>query len=78
MRLPGLVRYFWACVRASVRLCVYAARTRVRVCVSLRERVRDEDGYVWMCGGGDMVYECGCEGGQDENSDYTCASYVAY
>ena len=29
-------------------------------------------------GGGDMVYECGCEGGQDENSDYTCASYVAY
>ena len=64
-----------ACERASVRVC---ARTRVRVCVSLRERVRDEDGYVWMCGGGDMVYECGCEGGQDENSDYTCASYIAY
>ena len=20
----------------------------------------------------------GCEGGQDENSDYTCASYIAY
>ena len=29
-------------------------------------------------GGGDMVYGCGCEGGQDENSDYTCASYIAY
>ena len=27
-------------------------------------------------GGGDMVYGCGCEGGQDENSDYTCASYI--
>ena len=26
-------------------------------------------------GGGDMVYGCGCEDGQDENSDYTCASY---
>ena len=58
-----------------MRVC---ARTRVRVCVSLRERVRDEDGYVWMCGGGDIVYGCGCEGGQDENSDYTCASYTAY
>ena len=23
-----------------------------------------------------MVYGCGCEGGQDENSDYTCASYT--
>ena len=36
---------------------------------------------VCMCacgcvGGGDMV--CGCEGGQDENSDYTCAEYIAY
>ena len=27
-------------------------------------------------GGGDMVYGCGCDGGQDENSDYTCASYL--
>ena len=27
---------------------------------------------------GDMVYGCGCEGGQDENSDYTCAEYIAY
>ena len=27
-------------------------------------------------GGGDMVYGCGCEGGQDENSDHTCASYI--
>ena len=26
-------------------------------------------------GGGDTVY--GCEGGQDENSDYTCASNIA-
>ena len=39
---------------------------------------------VCMCacgcvgGGGDIVYGCGCEGGQDENSDYTCASYIAY
>ena len=34
--------------------------------------------YVCGCvGGGDMVYGCGCEGGQDENSDYTCASYIA-
>ena len=24
-----------------------------------------------------MVYGCGCEGRQDENSDYTCAEYVA-
>ena len=36
---------------------------------------------VCMCacgcvGGGDMV--CGCEGGQDENSDYTCAEYIAH
>ena len=29
-------------------------------------------------GGSDMVYGCGCEGGQDENSDYTCALYIAY
>ena len=29
-------------------------------------------------GGGDVVYSCGCEGGQDENSDYTCAEYIAY
>ena len=29
-------------------------------------------------GGGDMVYGCGCEDGQDENSDYTCAEYIAY
>ena len=25
-------------------------------------------------GGGDMVYGCGCEDRQVENSDYTCAS----
>ena len=36
---------------------------------------------VCMCacgcvGGGDMVYGRGSEGGQDENSDYTCASYI--
>ena len=35
--------------------------------------------YVCGCvGGDDMVYGCGCEGGQDENSDYACASYIAY
>ena len=38
---------------------------------------------VCMCafgcvGGGDIVYGCGCEGGQDENSDYNYASYIAY
>ena len=38
---------------------------------------------VCMCacgcvGGGDVVYGYGCEGGQDENSDYTCAEYIAY
>ena len=40
---------------------------------------------VCMCacgcvgGGRDMVYGCGCgcESGQDENSDYTCASYYS-
>ena len=25
----------------------------------------------------DIVYWCGCEGGQDENSDYTSAEYIA-
>ena len=36
---------------------------------------------IWACGcvgGGDMVYGCGCEGERDENSDDTCASYIAY
>ena len=35
---------------------------------------------VWCVrvGGGDMVYRCGSEGGQDENGDYTCAEYIAY
>ena len=48
---------------------------------------------VCMCacgcvGGGDMVYGCGCEGRQDENSDYThiyslliifeCVSYCLF
>ena len=73
MRLHGLVRYFCACVR----LCVYV-RTPARVCVSLRERERVREMRVGVCmcacgcvGGGDMVYVCGCEGRQDENSDYT-------
>ena len=35
---------------------------------------------VCMCAcgcvrGRDMVYGRGCEGGQDENIDYTCAEY---
>ena len=30
-------------------------------------------------GGRDMVYGCGNEGGQDENSDlYLCRVYIAY
>ena len=38
---------------------------------------------VRMCacgcmGGGDMMYGCRCEVGQDENSDYTCAESIAY
>ena len=36
---------------------------------------------VHACGyvrDGDMVYGCGCEGRQDENSDYTCAEYISY
>ena len=64
------------------RVCVYA-RAPARVCQSMREREREMRVSVCMCacgcvGGGDMVYGCGCEGGQDENSDYTCASYIAY
>ena len=27
-------------------------------------------------GGSDTVHGCGCEGRQDENSDYTCALYI--
>ena len=27
-------------------------------------------------GGGDMVHGCGCEGGQDGNSDHTWAEYI--
>ena len=50
-------------MRASVRVC---ARARARVCQSKREREMRMG--VCMCasgcvGGGDMVYECGCEGG---------------
>ena len=48
-------------------------------------RVCARDMRVALCmrvcgcvGGSDMVYGCGCEGGQDENSDYTCALYIAY
>ena len=29
-------------------------------------------------GGRDMVYGCGCEGRQNENSDYPCAEYISY
>ena len=72
MRLPGLVHYLCACVYAPAR-----------VCVSVYERERETEMRVGVCmcacgcvGGGDMV--CGYEGGQDENSDYTCASYIAY
>ena len=43
MRVPGLVRYFCACVH----LCMYV-RAPARVCQSKRER--DEGGcmYVWV------------------------------
>ena len=76
MRLPGLVRYLCA-VHACMRACPH-------VCQSMRDRER-QDMRVALCmrvcgcvGGSDMVYGCWCEGGQDENSDYTCASYIAY
>ena len=53
--------------------------------VTERQRKRGREMKVGVCmcacgcvGGGDMVYGCGCEGGQDENRDYTCASYIAY
>ena len=51
------------------------------VCESMREREMRVGVCMCACGcvgGGDMVYGCGCEGGQDENSDYTCAEYIAY
>ena len=34
--------------------------------------------YVRFIGGSDMAYQCKSESGQDENSDYTCAEYIAY
>ena len=42
-------------------------------------RARVVYGCVGVAGlGGDMVYGCGCGGGQDENNDHTCAEYIAY
>ena len=70
-----------ACERASVRVC---AHPRASVCQSKREsereRERDEGGWMYVCVwmSGRRLYGCECEGGQDENSDYTCASYIAY
>ena len=76
MRLPSLVHQLFVCVHA----CVYA---RARTCVSVYKRERETEMRVGVCmhacgcvGGGDMVYGGGCEGGQDENSDYTCAEYI--
>ena len=68
MKLP----WSFGCVRAPARARMYVCMC---VCVSVRERLRFEGVCV---GGGDMVYRCGSEGGQDENSDYTCAEYIAY
>ena len=65
-----MVLWLCACASARANVCMY-----VCVCVSVRERLRFEGVCV---GGGDMVYRCGSEGGQDENSDYTCAEYIAY
>ena len=54
------------------------------MCVSgMGERETEMRVGVCMCacgcvGGGEMVYGCGCEGGHDENSDYTCALYIAF
>jgi len=66
-----------------VRVCM---SMQPRVCVSLvYESERDRDMRVGVCmcasgcvGGGDMVYGCGCEGRQNENSDYTRAEYISY
>ena len=78
MRLHGLVRYMCACMYGHMH---------ARLCQSMRDRERERETEmrvgVCMCacgyvGGSDTVYGCRCEGGQDENSDYTCASYIAY
>ena len=65
-------------MRACVHVC---ANARTCECQSLRATEMMVGVCMCVCGslgGGDMVYGCGCEGGQDENSDYTCASYTAY
>ena len=68
MRLPWSV----SCMHAGtcVCMCVYA---------SVSETEISEWVYVCVCvGGSDMVYGCGSEGRQNENSGYACAKYIAY
>ena len=64
-------------MHARVRACVCA-----RACISVKDR---DIRWVVVCmcacrciGGGDMVYGCGYEGGEYENSNYTCAENIAY
>ena len=59
-------------------MCV-DTRTSVHQCDCEKRRFLGRGMYVGVqVGSGDMVYGGGCEGGQDENSDYTCAEYIAY
>ena len=59
MRLP------WSVSCVCARACVSVGETEISGCVRVGVSVS----------GGDMVYGRGCEGGQDENIDYTCAEY---
>ena len=57
-----------ASVYARARACVCQSMRYMRVCVCMCA--------CGCVGGGDMAYGCRYEGGQDENSDYTCALYI--
>ena len=55
----------------------------VRACVNVRKT--EISGWVYVCVRVCVweavilvVYGCGCEGGQDENNDYTYAEFIAY
>ena len=57
---------------------------RARACVNVRE-TEISGGCMYVCvrvGVWEavicVVYGCGCEGGQDENNDYTYAEFIAY
>ena len=67
MRLPWSINC--VCVRARACVCAFVC---VRARVSVRERLRYHMSHMCACGcvgGADMVHGCGCESGQNENSD---------